>query len=1262
MTPPPRTETKKRCHAAHQRHARKQHLPPGQASPRASRAQIAPRRAVGAPRARTRGAAPPPEEHAREHARDMSARAWPDPPALGSVDLGAAPAPAAGAARAPAAVIDPARLEYDLANASTRIGVGTFGSVHVARYFGELVAVKCVRLPPVAAAVAADPNVAERRREAMRQFARELRRFEAVSHPGLVRFLGVTLPEKHDFTTALLVTELMHGGSLAEGLASLRRARVPMDVLSLTRIALQVCSGIRALHHAHFTWGDAKPENILLSAPLDSASGCFPDYADARIADFGLSRTVGGSLLAETTISGGEPAGSPAYLAPECFQTGVSPRDRPHIAKAADIYALGLVMYEMLTLRTPWRHCSMMEVYSSVVAGARPPWPVEGDDDYRAPIPAELVLLIEKCWQQKPLDRPSPGDVFDSILRFRNRAADTAATAAGRDARRPSNSPRFQMTSQHPQPQEQENGASPVEGVLSKNYSASTAVAFDDVPVEIVPNESYPDDDGMEGASNDDAFPQSPGATTDNSGSSSSSNSADYVAFIDEPVGNGDCDGCDVTAAAKADATVSTTRFSPVTSPDDAASRHLSLVGTPGNTVRDASKRLDAAITIDRLASVLPGLVPSKELGFSVDSKGEYESVDVLYKKNSDPLVADSGPVDFDMHLNVQDCGESPLTEDEIRSTMDEFTATDTADYLTFRETFAQATAESALRQQREASNCSETASPYPANSAPYSVAPADGGVTSASPGLDADRDSAGLGDIPGGTSADLFSSGASNASMRRRRSKRLQAIIEEAGKAFLELHRREEVGANTTPNQRRRAAERKAADEAKAASEEEALASITKEGEEHNFSGVMDVMRGHEWSQKVVKAGVIALEVACRMDEQYFDVCEEGAVDLMLSAAAQFGERDAELCMSFCRCITALSKWYDAKVGHLIRAIGIHSEVCALIEWHTGDVEVQTAACECLAALAQASELSRSAVATLGGSLSVYRAMTRNLSCFKSVPLAKAALEAMQRIAERNERAAETLVEISAVDCISRAADIFADDGLEENILSALEAFSFYDGGRRTIILSEGLRALSSLMLRKRETEFSVRCCVFTRSVARWRDTKCEDAMLATSVSERITSTLKHSRDTPGEEGARLSWYSAQAVMYLASFGPKSRQRLRLTGAIDAVIELLNARRENPRVATMSIDALAELLKDDRDAAAHAEKCDVSPVLNMISKKFPDNPRVQQRVALTIRFLAPLREEGGTGIAPSVRVRNSNMGDLHVPKKGFGFSLFRRR
>jgi Protein kinase domain len=203
--------------------------------------------------------------------------------------------------------------------------------------------------------------------EAMARLAREAQIAAGISHPNLVPVLDVGLADGSLF----LVMPLL-GGSLAT-------QRVRFGDASWARPLLaQIALGLQALHERGIIHRDLKPSNILL------------DDGVARIADFGLATLVeDGTLTATGLTRAGDVFGTPAYMAPE-LAGGV--RDP---APASDIFALGVIGYELLSGRAPFAEAP---IFARVFAA-----------------PAAVDPIIDRCLDADPAKRPSAGDVVAAL-------------------------------------------------------------------------------------------------------------------------------------------------------------------------------------------------------------------------------------------------------------------------------------------------------------------------------------------------------------------------------------------------------------------------------------------------------------------------------------------------------------------------------------------------------------------------------------------------------------------------------------------------------------------------------------------------------------------------------------------------------------------------------------------------------------------------------------------------------------------------------
>ncbi|HEY2943204.1 MAG TPA: tetratricopeptide repeat protein [Vicinamibacteria bacterium] len=191
-----------------------------------------------------------------------------------------------------------------------------------------------VALKTVRPEVAAEPQVIER-------FRRELLLSRRVTHPNVCRIFDVfhhrPEPGAEDAPTIFLVMELLAGETLA---ARLRR-QGRMSTEEALPIVVQMTAALAAAHRAGIVHRDFKSGNVML-VPTETQ--------DTRtvVTDFGLARAVGALDISTSSLTGsGGMVGTSAYMAPEQVEGG-------DVTPAADIYALGVVIYEMVTATKPF--------------------------------------------------------------------------------------------------------------------------------------------------------------------------------------------------------------------------------------------------------------------------------------------------------------------------------------------------------------------------------------------------------------------------------------------------------------------------------------------------------------------------------------------------------------------------------------------------------------------------------------------------------------------------------------------------------------------------------------------------------------------------------------------------------------------------------------------------------------------------------------------------------------------------------------------
>jgi serine/threonine-protein kinase len=174
-----------------------------------------------------------------------------------------------------------------------------------------------------------------------------------INHPHVVDITDIVVPSEACPATAL-VMELLEGTSLADVVA--KRAALPPA--RLLPIMAQVCDGLAAVHAAGFVHRDLKPENVFL---VDRAGTS--DFV--KLLDFGLVKALRRDLGSARATREGTFMGSPAYMAPEQAQ-GKSVDHR------ADIYAVGIMLYELVTGRLPFEAESIGDVLAKQITAPAP--------------------------------------------------------------------------------------------------------------------------------------------------------------------------------------------------------------------------------------------------------------------------------------------------------------------------------------------------------------------------------------------------------------------------------------------------------------------------------------------------------------------------------------------------------------------------------------------------------------------------------------------------------------------------------------------------------------------------------------------------------------------------------------------------------------------------------------------------------------------------------------------------------------------------
>ncbi len=265
------------------------------------------------------------------------------------------------------------------------LGHGGMGVVYKARHreLGRVVALKMVLRARFA------------RAEELMRFRFEGEAVAALSHPNIVQLHEVGTCEGQPY----LVLEYVEGGTLSE---RLRRGRP--SAAEAAGLVETLARAVQFAHERGIVHRDLKPGNVLLS---DRTYTSDTTYESLKVTDFGLAKRAENAGLTET----GRVLGTPGYMAPE--QAGGRSREvGPH----TDTYALGAILYECLTGRTPFVASDSADTIIQVLT--REPTPPHALD---AAVPRDLETIALKCLEKEPAKRyGSARDLADDLARYRD--------------------------------------------------------------------------------------------------------------------------------------------------------------------------------------------------------------------------------------------------------------------------------------------------------------------------------------------------------------------------------------------------------------------------------------------------------------------------------------------------------------------------------------------------------------------------------------------------------------------------------------------------------------------------------------------------------------------------------------------------------------------------------------------------------------------------------------------------------------------------
>jgi Tol biopolymer transport system component len=261
------------------------------------------------------------------------------------------------------------------------LGAGGMGEVYRARdtRLGRDVALKI--LPRQ---LSSDPASLDR-------FEREARQVAALNHPNIVAIFDTG--RENDI--AYIVTELVDGTTLRAMRVTVRKA---------AEIGAQVADALAAAHRAGVTHRDVKPDNVMVARD-----------GRVKLLDFGIAKAADqpdGLTVSQTAI--GSTLGTPGYMAPEQIRAGV-------VDQRTDIFALGVLLYEMLAATPPFKRDTPPESLTATLHVDPPDLPAE--------VPDALQRVVRRCLEKNPDERFQSAEDLAFALRQLTGTARTAAAA-----------------------------------------------------------------------------------------------------------------------------------------------------------------------------------------------------------------------------------------------------------------------------------------------------------------------------------------------------------------------------------------------------------------------------------------------------------------------------------------------------------------------------------------------------------------------------------------------------------------------------------------------------------------------------------------------------------------------------------------------------------------------------------------------------------------------------------------------------------------
>jgi serine/threonine-protein kinase len=263
-----------------------------------------------------------------------------------------------------------------------KIGTGGMGAVYLAEHplIGKKVALKVIH------------RELATNREVVQRFFQEAKAVNKIGNEHIVEIhdFGIT-PEGDHF----YIMEFLEGHNLAHVLG----AESVLEIMRALHIGAQIASALAAAHASGVIHRDLKPDNVMLTMRLGD-----PDFV--KLLDFGLAKMFSAGSASAVKTAAGVLLGTPQYMSPEACES------RTTLDHRTDIYALGVLLFQMMTGVLPFDGETMGEVLVKQVTQLPPP-----PRGYNPNIPPSVEQIVLRCLMKQPDKRfPSMAALREALL------------------------------------------------------------------------------------------------------------------------------------------------------------------------------------------------------------------------------------------------------------------------------------------------------------------------------------------------------------------------------------------------------------------------------------------------------------------------------------------------------------------------------------------------------------------------------------------------------------------------------------------------------------------------------------------------------------------------------------------------------------------------------------------------------------------------------------------------------------------------------